>query len=112
MFITNSNWISVPPTIPVVGMGVTINFHSDSKAATIIQISHKGKRIVLRQDKATRADQNGVSESQTYTYEADPDGAIYIATLRDDGRYRLVGSGKKGKAIPIGVRREYYDYSF
>jgi hypothetical protein len=97
---------------PVVGMGATINFHSDSKAATLVQVSHKGSKIVLQQDKATRTDQNGVSESQSYSYEADPNGAIYIATLRSDGRYRLVGSGKKGKAISLGVRREYYDYSF
>lgn len=97
---------------PVVGMGATINFHSDSKAATLVQVSHKGSKIVLQQDKVTRTDQNGVSESQSYTYETDPNGAIYIATLRSDGRYRLVGSGKKGKAISLGVRREYYDYSF
>jgi hypothetical protein len=97
---------------PIVGMGATINFHSDSKAATLVQISHKGSKIVLQQDKAIRTDQNGVSESQSYNYEPDPNGAIYIATLRSDGRYRLVGSGKKGKAITIGVRREYYDYSF
>lgn len=95
-----------------VGMGATINFHSDSKAATLIQISHRGNRIVLRQDKATRNDSNGVSESQTYTYEADPEGAIYFATLRKDGRYRLVGSSATGKTITLGVRREYYDYSF
>lgn len=95
-----------------VGMGATINFHSDSKAATLIQISHRGNRIVLRQDKATRTDQNGVSESQSYNYEQDPDGTIYIATLRKDGRYRLVGASKSGKTITLGVRREYYDYSF
>lgn len=112
MNLTNTNWMSVPPVIPIVGMGATINFHSDSKAATLIQISHKGKRIVLQEDKATRADQNGISESQTYNYETDPNGAIYIATLRSDGRYRLVGSTKNSKAITIGVRREYYDYSF
>lgn len=96
---------------PTVGMGVTINFYSDSKAATIIQISHKGKRIVLRQDKATRIDHNGVSESQTYNYETDLDGSIYVATLRKDGAYRLVGA-TTGSTITLGVRREYYDYSF
>ena len=107
MIVTNT----IVPHKPVVGMGATINFHSDSKAATIIQISHKGKRIVLQQDKATRTDQNGVSESQSYNYETDTDGGIYIATLRKDGRFRLVGS-TSGSTISLGVRREYYDYSF
>lgn len=102
--------IIIPPD-PVVGMGVTINFHSDSKAATIIQITHHGKRIVLQQDKATRTDYNGPSESQTYNYERDPLGALYIATLRKDGRYRLVGA-TSGSTISLGIRREYYDYSF
>jgi len=107
-----TNWTVVPSITVTVGMGVTMNFHSESKAATLIRISHKGKRIVLQQDKATRVDHNGVSESQTYNYEADPDGSIYFATLRKDGRYRLVGFSKTGKAITLGARREYYDYSF
>lgn len=112
MNLTNTNWTYIPPVVPIVGMGATINFHSDSKAATIIQISHKGNRIVLRQDKATRTDHNGISESQTYNYEPDPGGVIYFATLRKDGRYRLVGTSKSGKTVTLGVRREYYDYSF
>lgn len=105
---TNTNVSSIPE----VGMGATINFHSDSKAATIIQVTNNGKRIVCRQDKAIRIDQNGMSESQTYNYEADPEGSIYIATLRKDGRYRRVGSTGSGSTITVGVRREYYDYSF
>ncbi len=107
-----SNWTTIPKIVPTVGMGATINFHSDSKAATIIQISSKGNRIVLRQDKAIRVDQNGISESQSYNYETDPEGSIYFATLRKDGRYRLVGSSVNGKIITLDVRREYYDYSF
>lgn len=95
---------------PIVGMGVTINFYSDSKAATLIQVTHKGKRIVLQQDKSIRVDNNGISETQTYNYETDTNGTIYIATLRKDGRYRLVGA--TGSTITLGVRREYYDYSF
>lgn len=107
MIVTNM----IVPLEPVVGMGATINFHSDSKAAILVQITHKGKRIVLQQDKTTRTDHNGISESQSYNYETDPDGGIYIATLRNDGRFRLVGS-TSGSTITIGIRREYYDYSF
>lgn len=102
---------TITPLDPMIGMGATINFYSDSKAATIIQITHNGRRIVLRQDKATRVDHNGISESQKYNYEEDLDGAIYIATLRKDGRYRLVGA-TSGSTITLGIRREYFDYSF
>jgi hypothetical protein len=109
---TINKWTSVPPTIPTVGMGATINFYSDSKAATVIQVSSRGNRIVLQQDKAIRVDNNGVSESQSYNYERDSDGSLYFATRRKDGRYRLVGSAKSGRAINLGVRREYYDFSF
>jgi hypothetical protein len=92
-----------------VGMGATIQIGSDSYPATVIQVTQNGKRIVLQEDTATRVDTNGMSESQDYTYQADPQGAIQIATLRKDGRYRLTG----GKTpVSLGFRRKYYDYSF
>ena len=90
-------------------MGATIQVGSDSYPATIIQVTQNGKRIVLQDDLATRIDNNGLSESQEYTYEADPKGSIQIATLRKDGRYRLTG----GKTpVSVGFRRKYYDPSF
>lgn len=90
-----------------VGMGATINYFSDSVATTIIQI--EGKRIILQRDKATRIDDNGFSDAQEYSYQQDPEGETYIASLRKDGTYRLVKSNSK---ITIGVRKEFYDYTF
>lgn len=76
---------------PVIGMGATINHYTDRSPATIIDITPSGKIIYLREDKATRIDKNGMSESQEYLYEPDPEGKIYNATLRKDGHYRLAG---------------------
>lgn len=96
-------------TQPTIGMGATIYGYSDRHPATVIQISHGGRRLVLREDKATRTDNNGMSEIQSYTYEPDPEGQIYHATLRKQGEYRLVGSTR---LVALGERNKYYDYSF
>lgn len=94
---------------PTIGMGATIYYYSDREPATIIEISPSGKRIVLREDKSIRLDNNGMSECQSYRYEPDPDGKIHAATLRKDGTYRLIG-GKT--VVSLGDRRHYHDYSF
>ena len=93
----------------MVGMGATICYYSDREPATLIQILHNGRRIVLRTDKSIRTDNNGMSEIQKYNYEPDPNGAIHIATLRKDGSYRLIG---EKTLVDIGSRCKYYDYSF
>lgn|SRR5574337_164337 len=100
---------STTSDIPSVGMGATIRVGSDSYPTTIIQITRNGKRIVIQEDNAIRTDNNGLSELQEYTYQTNPNGAIYIATLRKDGRYRLQG---EQTPVYIGVRRKYYDPSF
>lgn len=100
---------STTSDIPSVGTGATIHIGSDSYPATLIQVTQNGKRIVLQDDEATRIDNNGMSESQEYTYQPNPNGAIHIATLRKDGRYRLMG---EKIPVSIGFRRKYYDYSF
>lgn len=95
--------------MPVIGMGATIYYWSDKTAATIIQITQNGKRIVLQEDRATRMDKNGVSEIQTYSYQEDPQGKIFIATLRKDGTYRVT---KTSQGVSLGQRYKYHDYSF
>ncbi len=94
---------------PEVGMGATICYWSDRHAATIIQVTRNGKRIVLQEDIAIRTDSNGMSEMQTYQFERDPNGALHIATKRKDGSYRITGGKTR---VSIGNRSEYYDYSF
>lgn len=92
---------------PTIGMGATIQVGSDRYSATIIQVSQSGNRIVIQEDNATRVDNNSMSEYQEYTYEANPNGTIRIATLRKDGRYRVSG----GKTpVSIGYRNKYCDY--
>lgn len=94
---------------PTIGMGATIQYHSDRSPATIIEVSPSGKRIVIQEDSVTRTDNNGMSECQTYDYHRNPEGTIHIATLRKDGSFRLVG----GKTlVSVGVRNRYYDFSF
>lgn len=94
---------------PQVGMGVTRQVGSDSYPATIIEIYHNGTRIAIQEDIAIRTDQNGISESQTYTYQADPTGSIYHASLRKDGRWKVIGSKMP---VFLGIRSKYYDFSF
>jgi hypothetical protein len=94
---------------PQIGMSATIQHWSDRSATTIVQITHNGKRIVLQRDKATRTDQNGMSESQEYSYERDEKGELFFATKRKDGTFRLVG---RKTIVSLGVRDEYYDFSF
>lgn len=100
---------STTSNLPELGMGATIQVGSDSYPGTIIQITRNGKRIVVQEDLATRTDSNGMSECQEYTYQPNPNGAIHIATLRKDGRYRITGCKTP---ISIGFRRKYYDFSF
>ena len=82
---------------PVVGDGVTIHGWSDRTPGTIIQVSASGHRIVVQEDNAIRLDNNGMSESQEYRYERDPNGPIHIVTRRKNGSYRVAG-GNSGKA--------------
>ena len=100
---------STTSDIPTVGMGATIHVGSDSYPATVIQVTRNGKRVVIQEDIATRIDNNGMSESQDYTYEPNPKGEIHIVTLRKDGRYRETGGTTP---VSIGFRRKYYDFSF
>lgn len=95
--------------LPTIGMGVTIQYYSDREAGTIIQVTQNGRRIVIQEDTATRTDNNGMSESQSYEFAPNPEGTIHIATLRKDGTYRLQGSKER---VYLGTRDKYYDYSF
>jgi hypothetical protein len=73
-----------------------------------------------REDRAIRTDSNGLSESQTYTYEPNPNGERHWFRRRKNGtweevklnhktdRYRKTG----GLGLRIGEREEYRDPSF
>jgi hypothetical protein len=95
--------------LPAVGMGVTINYWSDRDPATVIQVLHNGRRLILQKDIAVRIDTNGMSECQDYDFFPDAEGSILHASLRKDGTYRLIGSQT---TVHLGSRRKYHDYSF
>ena len=100
---------------PEVGMGATELMFSDRHACTIVEVSKSGKQLWVIQDKATRTDNNGMSESQEYTFETVEDKGTNRQhyKLRKNGCWvQAGGSMKNGTRLLVGKRDEYYDYSF
>lgn len=104
---------------PVVGMGATILQWSDRTAGTVIAITNG--IVSVQEDNAVRTDGNGMSDSQSYEYTANPDG--YVRNYRFNKRTgnwnevvvnpvsgRWVKQGDQG--IIFGRRNQYYDFSF
>jgi hypothetical protein len=102
---------NVTGTVPTVGQGATRLMWTDRKAGTIVEVN--GKRLVFQEDTATRADHNGMSESQQYTYAPDPQGHTVVYTLRKNGAWVREGQPfQTGERLGIGYRDHYHDYSF
>lgn len=103
-----NNWLmggtKGQPT-PEVGMGVTILMWTDREAGTIVKVTPT--QIHIQRDRAIRADNNGMSESQSYTYEPNPKAEILIYRRTKSGAYK----GALGQ-LRIGERDAYHDYSF
>lgn len=91
---------------PAVGMGATVLCWTDRHAATIIKVTPK--TVTVQRDHAIRIDQNGMSESQTYRYEPNPNGEIQAFRMTRRG----LRHGHSGNGLLIGDRREYHDFSF
>ncbi|APU89102.1 hypothetical protein Rctr85_082 [Virus Rctr85] len=101
------------PDAIYVGMGATEILHSDRHACTVVWVSSDGKKAKIQQDKAIRTDSNGMSDVQSYSYEPNPDAAIRMIRKFNDGCwYTVYNKRAKGNPIRLGVRREFYDYSF
>jgi hypothetical protein len=94
---------------PIIGMGCTIHQFTDKTPATIIEVSPNGKKISLQEDAFTRTDTRGFSELQDYSYAPNKDGVIYVATLRKNGKWQILGTKN---IVSLGERKRYYDYSF
>lgn len=92
-----------------VGMGATILEWSDRVACTVIAVNKSGTRITIQEDTAIRTDNNGMSDAQSYRYEANPNGPKHTASKRKDGRWRLAGGRT---VVMVGDRRHYHDFSF
>lgn len=97
---------------PVVGMGATILMYTDRHPATVVEVVNV-RKIIIQEDKATRIDENGMSDSQTYTYEPDATSPRRTFTLRKNGYWIEEGDNmKNGQHIALGHRRKYYDFGF
>lgn len=90
---------------PEIGMGATILCWTDRHAGTIVRVTPT--QVHVQRDKATRIDQNGMSETQGYSYEPNPDAPIEVFRKTKKGYRNSAGNG-----LLIGRRDAYYDYSF
>jgi hypothetical protein len=104
------NHVKIDCGKPKVGEGATVFWYTDRTAATVVRVAKSGKTAWIQGDFAVRADKNGMSESQEYTYKPNPDAKIERVSLRKDGQWRT--AGKHGKKVAFGARRAYHDYSF
>jgi hypothetical protein len=103
---------------PKIGMGATILRWTDRQAGTIIAV--EGDVVHVQHDKATRTDQNGMSDCQDWSCEPDPGGAVETFRQDGEGGYDAVRwnpetkrwnkSGRGG--LIVGKRDHYHDFSF
>lgn len=96
---------------PVVGMGCTVQLGTDRHAYTIIKKSASNKTIWIQRDKPIRLDENFQQGPQIYAYERDLNGKILRCSLRKN----LPGywtSGKVSFQVSLGIRDEFFDYTF
>lgn len=97
---------------PEVGMGATHILHSDRHAYTIVEVVSE-REIVVQRDIATRTDNRGMSDAQSYIFEPNPDAPRITLTKRSNGHWYAKGvRTTEGSPYIIGVRTEYFDFSF
>jgi hypothetical protein len=102
-----------------VGEGATERLYTDSHAYTVIKVSPSGKTITIQRDTATLSPDfkpetilggfvgHTVNQhEQSYTYEADPEGATFTARYTKRG-WTTPGGSRIGHG-----RHEFYDYNF
>lgn len=111
---------SIKEIVPGV-TGATLLSWSDRKAATVIETFKKGKfdYVVIQLDNATRVDDLGMSDCQSYTYERNPEGPTYTFRISAKGFENVIVNETSGRYVKTGVygltigqRAEYYDFSF
>jgi hypothetical protein len=112
---------------PEAGMGVTVCHYSDRNAGTIVAVRTRKdgtvREIDIRKDKVTRVDGRGMTDAQEYIYEPGAEDAPVTTWRRDskgvfrqlytdwDGKVRMA-SARDGAKLALGMRDEFYDYSF
>jgi hypothetical protein len=106
-------------TVPVVGMGATVNGWSDRYAGTITTVAPGRTMFTVQQDHAKRTDSNGMSDCQSYEYSPNPEGRRWTFKKNKKGQWREVGLNENGRWVfvggcgcTLGVRKAYHDFSF
>jgi hypothetical protein len=88
-------------------MGATEMMWSDRHPFTVIWVSDSGKTCKVQEDSATRTDENGMADCQSYTFTPNPAGEIVILRKNRKGQWT-----SKGRKFVLGHRSEYHDFSF
>lgn len=102
-----------PDVKPEVGMGATCHIGTDRYPLTVIEVHRDGKELVLQADSYTRTDNSGMSESQVYAFEENPNAPWVTVTLRKNLRYVPKGEEMWNTVFySVGERRAYSDPSF
>jgi hypothetical protein len=111
-------------SIPAVGDGATLLHWTDREPATVIEVTTKKSgaiEVAVQEDKYRRVDSNGMSESQEYAYEPNPNGSISRFRLDPEKGWRALRKNEKGNwvlvkgggsGVRFGVREKYHDFSF
>lgn len=89
---------------PYVGQGGTYSIGTDRYAVTVIAVSPSGHRVTVRDDRAIRIDDHGMSDSQFYRFEENPEGEVRTFNRCATG-YRC-GS----RRLHLGKRSAFYDF--
>jgi hypothetical protein len=112
------NWIvSNDQTLPIAGDGATICLWSDRHAYWIADVNYADRSVTLERAKCIRADNLGMSDSQSYRYERGENPSTITLYLRWNGwRHRHMIDGQTFHSEPVNVvfgwMNEYYDFSF
>lgn len=103
-----TNFLMFKPSsvMPEVGMGATHLMYTDRHPYTIIKVCTP-RKIMVQADKAIRTDNNGMSDSQSYDFEPNPEGTVKTLRLTKKG-----WTTPHGEKFSIGHRSAYHDYSF
>lgn len=102
----NHLYASAAAVKPEVGQGATVLMWTDRHAATIVKVTPA--TVTVQVDKATRIDKNGMSESQEYSYEPDPEGRLITFRWTKSNQWK----SSCGNRLLVGTRRSYHDFSF
>ena len=117
----------------VVGMGATEMCYSDRHAYEVVEVIDD-KHVIVRRCKAIRTDDNGMSDCQTYEYQVEdykewvaddiecmmmhlPKGTIRnnnvkLTKTKNGWKQRLENGKFNINKFTLGIKEEYYDYTF